>query len=117
MLAENETKYKSLLQPLLNYLRKSQAPEAQNQILDILETTIKDMFTPFSKTLSDPMMGLTPTEIQVAAPVKDGKTNKDIAQILNKSIRAITSHRNNMRQKLGLKYGKINLRTYLSSLN
>lgn len=109
--------YKSLIQPLLNQLRKSHTKNAQDEIVDILESTIKEMTTPFSKKLSAPMMGLTPTEIQVATLVKDGKTNKDIAQILNKSIRAVTSHRNSMRQKLGLKNGKINLRTYLSSLN
>ena len=109
--------FKSLIQPLLSQLRKSHTQDAQDEIIDILESTIEEMATPFSKKLSDPMVGLTPTEIQVAALVKQGKTNKEIAQTLNKSIRAVTSHRNNMRQKLGLKNEKINLRTYLFSLN
>ena len=75
------------------------------------------MITPFSKKLSNSIISLTPTEIQVAGLVKDGKSNKEIAELLNKSIRAITSHRDNIRQKLGLKNKKINLRTYLLSLD
>ncbi len=109
--------FKTLIQPLLNQLRKSLTQKTQEEIVNILESTIREMTTPFSKKLSDPLLGLTPTEIQVAMLVKEGKTNKDIAKLLNKSIRAVTSHRNNMRQKLGLKNKKINLRTYLSSLN
>ena len=109
--------FKSLIQPLLNQLKNSLTKNEQKDILDILESSIKEMTTPFSKKLSDPMMGLTPTEIQVAGLVKDGKTNKEITQILNKSIRATSSHRENIRQKLGLKNKKINLRTYLLSLD
>ena len=43
--------------------------------------------------------------------------NKDIAEIMNLSIKTIEFHRNNIRNKLGLKNGKINLRSYLLSLN
>ncbi|MBC2704540.1 LuxR C-terminal-related transcriptional regulator [Desulfobacula sp.] len=109
--------FKSLIQPLLNQLRTHLTKNVQEDMLDILESGIKEMTTPFSKKLSGPMMGLTPTEIQVAHLVKDGKTNKEISQLLNKSIRAVSSHRNNIRQKFELKNKKINLRTYLSSLN
>ena len=108
--------FKSLIQPLLNQLKNSLTMNTQEDILDILESSIKEMATPFSKKLADPIVGLTPSEIQVAALVKDGKTNKEIAQILNKSIRAITSHRDNIRLKLGLKNNKTNLRSYLLSL-
>jgi PAS domain S-box-containing protein len=109
--------FKSLVQPFLNQLRNSHSKNTQKEILDILESSIKEMITPFSKKLSDPIISLTPTEIQVAGLVKDGKTNKEIAELLIKSIRAITSHREHIRQKLGLKNKKINLRTYLLSLN
>lgn len=109
--------FKSLIQPLINQLRNSLTINFQEDILDILESSIKEMTTPFSKKMSDPMVGLTPTEIQVASLVKDGKINKEISQLLNKSIRAVSSHRNNIRQKFGLKNKKINLRTYLLSID
>jgi DNA-binding CsgD family transcriptional regulator/PAS domain-containing protein len=108
--------FKSLIQPLVDQLRNRLKDNDQKEILDILESSIKEMATPFSKKLSDPMVNLTPTEIQVASLVKDGKANKEIAQILNKSLRAISSHRDNIRQKFGLKNKKINLRTSLLSL-
>ncbi|MCP4761029.1 MAG: PAS domain S-box protein [archaeon] len=109
--------FTSLVQPFLNQLKKSHSKNTQKDILDILESSIKEMITPFSKKLSDPIISLTPTEIQVASLVKAGNTNKEVAQILNKSVRAVSSHRNNIRLKLGLKNKKINLRTYLLSLN
>ena len=109
--------FKSLIQPLISQLKNSLTLNSQEDILDILESSIKEMATPFSRKLADPILGLTPTETQVAALVKDGKTNKEITQILNKSIRAISSHRDNIRQKLGLKNKKINLRSYLLSLD
>ncbi|MCD4674476.1 MAG: PAS domain S-box protein [Desulfobacula sp.] len=111
------TNYKSLIEPLLKQLRNRHTKNTQEDILDILESSIKEMTIPFSKKLSDPLVNLTPTEIQVALLVKEGKTNKEIIQILNKSIWAITSHRHNIRRKLGLKNKKINLRTYLLSFS
>ncbi|MCP3874013.1 MAG: PAS domain S-box protein [Desulfobacteraceae bacterium] len=109
--------FSSLILPLLKQLRNSLTIKTQEEILDILESAIKEMASPFSKKLADPIMALTPTEILVAGLVKDGKTNKEISQILNKSIRAVSSHRDKIRHKFGLKNKKINLRTYLLSLN
>ena len=109
--------YKSLIQPFLNQLRNVHTKDIQKDILDILESSIKEMVTPFSKKMSDPIICLTPTEIQVASLVKAGNTNKEMVQILNKSIRAVSFHRGTIRQKLGLKNKKINLRTYLLSIN
>lgn len=107
--------FKSLIQPLLHQLKNSLTSKDRAQF-DLLESNIKEMISPFSKKLANPLVGLTPTEIQVAALVRNGETNKEIAVLLNKSIRAITSHRESMRLKLGLKNKKINLRTYLMSI-
>jgi len=109
--------FKSLIQPLMNQLRNSLTINVQEDILNILESSIKEITTPFSKKMSDPIMGLTPTEIQVASLVKNGKTNKEIVQLLNKSIRTVSAHRENIRLKFGLKNKKVNLKTYLLSLD
>jgi DNA-binding CsgD family transcriptional regulator len=45
---------------------------------------------------------LTVREMEIAQLVRIGKTTKEIAQSLNKSVDTIHFHRNNMRRKLGL---------------
>ena len=84
--------------------------------LDILESNLNDIISPFLKNLSSQYLNLTPTEIQVANLIREGKSTKEIAEILNISERAIEFHRNNIREKLGLKKAKTNLRSYLMTL-
>lgn len=57
---------------------------------------------------------LSSRELEIANLIKDGKTNKEIAQILNLSVRTVEAHRYNMRDKVGLKNKrKRNLRSQL----
>jgi DNA-binding CsgD family transcriptional regulator len=62
-------------------------------------------------------LNFTPTQIQVANLVKEGKTTKEIAELLNSSTRAVEFHRENVRARLDLKNKKTNLRSYLLSLS
>lgn len=49
--------------------------------------------------------------------IRDGKSTKEIAELLRVSLQAIVFHRQNIRQKLGLKNKKSkNLRSTLLSL-
>jgi DNA-binding CsgD family transcriptional regulator len=65
--------------------------------------------------MSFEMLKLTPAEIQVANLIKQGKSSKVIADVLNLSPRTIDFHRDNIRKKFNLNNKKINLRTYLLS--
>jgi DNA-binding CsgD family transcriptional regulator len=56
-------------------------------------------------------------EIRVASLVKEGKTNKEIAEILMVSKNTILFHRHNIRVKLDIKNKKINLRSHLLTLD
>ena len=62
------------------------------------------------------MVNLTPKEINIANLVKFGKTNKEISEIMHSSIHTISRHRENIRKKTGLKNKKVNLRSFLSTL-
>jgi PAS domain S-box-containing protein len=98
-------------------LQKSGLNAKQLAYLNILESNLKDIVSPFLRSLSSPHRTLTPREIQVADLIKNGKTSKEIAQLLNLSKRAIEFHRENIRAKLGLKNRPVNLRSHLMSLS
>ncbi|MFA5375040.1 MAG: PAS domain S-box protein [Dehalococcoidia bacterium] len=102
--------------PYLEKLKKTRLEDIQQIYLNNLEENLKDIVSPFLHGLSAKYIKLTPTEIQVANMVKQGKTNKEIADTLFMSPRTIETHRYNIRSKLGLKSKKLNLRTYLLSL-
>jgi DNA-binding CsgD family transcriptional regulator len=107
---------KELVEPYLIKLKNTRLDEKQNAYVSILESNLKEIISPFSQRLSSKYFNLTPTEIQVAGLVKEGRTAKEIAELLNKSIRAIEFHKNNIRKKLGLINKKANLRSHLLSL-
>ena len=77
---------------------------------------MNDIVSPFARRLSSTYLGLTPTEIQVANFVKEGKTTKEIAEALHSSPRTVEFHRNKIREKIGIKNSKANLRSYLLSM-
>jgi len=107
---------KELVAPYLEKLKKSGMDEKQKTYVDILESNLNDIISPFSQNISSTLYHLTPSEIQVANLIKMGRTSKDIAELLNVSHRTIEAHRENIREKIGLKNKKANLRTHLLSL-
>lgn len=108
--------HKLILAPIIQNLKKSLSRGSQKDMMDILESELKNIISPFSKKLSDHMVNLTPMEIHVADLVKFGKTNKEISEITHSSIHTISRHRENIRKKTGLKNKKVNLRSFLLTL-
>jgi PAS domain S-box-containing protein len=107
---------KNLILSYLEKLKKTSLDSNQKFFVDILESNLNDIISPFSRKLSSKYLGLTPTEIRVANLIKDDKTTKEIAEIMNVSERTVDTHRDRIRKKIGIKHKKVNLRTYLSSL-
>jgi len=111
------TNVKELMLPYLERLKKSRLDSDQMTLLGILESNIREIVSPFVTKLSSRFLGLTPTEIQVAGLIRDGKSSKEIATLLNASENTVRSHRFHIRSKLGLINQKVNLRSYLKSLH
>jgi PAS domain S-box-containing protein len=107
---------KDLVAPYVEKLKRSSLTAKEMTYLKILESNLNDIVSPFVQHLSSKYSVLTPTEIQIAQLIKEGKATKEIAELLSSSKRTVESHRENIRIKLGLKHKKVNLRSFLSSV-
>ena len=107
---------KGLVLPYIEKLKTSKLDSRQIKFLDILETNLNDVISPFLHSLTSNFLGLSPGEIEVAGLIKYGKTTKEIADLLSLSDRTIEFHRANIRKKLGIQNKKIGLRSRLMSL-
>ena len=107
---------KRLVMPYIEKIKKKRLDDETRTYLNILETNLGNIVSPFVQKLSATYSLFTPAEIRVADLIRDGKTIKEIAGIAGVSENAVNHHRQSIRDKLGLKNQKINLRTYLMSL-
>lgn len=108
---------KQLVFPYVEKLQNSPLKAREKTLVNIVSDHLNDIISPFLKQLSNAQMLLTPQEMQVATLVKDGKTSKEIANILNVTEATINFHRKNLREKFGLKNTPTGLHAYLISLN
>jgi PAS domain S-box-containing protein len=107
---------RQFIEPTLEKLKNSRFTERQKNLLDILESNLNEIISPFAHRLSNSFVKLTPTEIQVANFIRQGKSTKEIADMMNLSPKTVEFHRDNIRTKIGIKNKKINLRTHLMSI-
>jgi len=106
-----------LVVPYLEQCERSGLDGKQKSYLNIAVTNLQNIIAPFAHKLSTGFLRLTPTEIKVANLVKQGRTTKQIAQVLNLSAETVETHRKKIRKKLGLQNRKTNLHSYLLSLD
>jgi PAS domain S-box-containing protein len=104
-----------LVLPYVDKLRAGQ-PGKDTVIVDIIESNLNEILSPFIKSMASRYTNFTPKEIQIADLMKKGKTTKEISQILNLSPRTIDIHRYNIRRKLNINKKKVNLQSYLLTL-
>jgi len=107
---------KNLILPYIEKVKNFNLTPGQKSYIEILESNLDEIVSPFARELSSSYFNLTPTEIRVANLIKQEKTTGEIAEMFNISESAIIYHRNNIRKKLGLRNKKINLKTHLQSL-
>ena len=106
----------NLVLPYIEKLKLCQLGPRDKTNVNIIESNLKDIITPFSHKLSSRHLSLTTRELQIANLIKSGKTTKEIAGFLNVSLSAVNICRYRIRNKLGLNNKKINLQSFLARL-
>ncbi|HIE55166.1 MAG TPA: hypothetical protein EYP90_08310, partial [Chromatiaceae bacterium] len=127
MLRQHETDKKELqesvcsnilhrINPTLERLRQVATGTRQQELLIQIESLLNDIVFPFTRQISSPLIGLTPSEVRVASLIREGRRTKEISAELHLSENTISSYRHKIRRKLRLLGKKVNLQSYLKSL-
>ena len=107
---------RELILPYIENLKITHVDSHQLNQLSILERNTSEIISPFLRTLSTKYPNLTPMEIKVINFIREGRTTKEMAELLNASARTVEVHRDNIRRKLGLRNKKANLKSHLMAL-
>jgi len=101
--------------PYLDKLKKTPLKDVQRGYIQMAEIHLAEIASPFVQKLISSFLDLTQKELQIASMVRDGKTSKEMAELLNVSQRVVDFHRKNIRKKLGLKNRAASLAMLLRS--
>jgi DNA-binding CsgD family transcriptional regulator len=105
---------------VLPYLKRMDKPDLHPEdriLLRVAIANLEEILSPYPRKLHGIIeQKLTPRECEIAQLVKMGKTSKEISSALGLTKRAVEFHRDQLRNKLGLKKKKQNLRAYLASI-
>jgi PAS domain S-box-containing protein len=105
-----------LVLPFFSKLREKNTSFNQDSIIKSIESTLRQINSPFAHRITALYSKLTPAEIQVANLIKNGHSSKEIASLLHISDKTVYTHRRNIRKKSGITNQKVNLQTILQQL-
>ncbi len=103
-----------VLMPILHALAQQLSP-AQRNYVDILQTNLDGITSPFISRLSHSYNSMTPTEIAICNLIRNGMRTKEIADIRCVSEATVHRHREKIRRKLNIVNKDVNLATFLQS--
>lgn len=104
---------KELVSPYVAQVKKTGLNTRQQTLVRIIESNLDSIISPFINRISNKYGGFTPTEIRVANLIREGRTNKEIGDLMSISKNTVLYHRHNIRKKLKLTNTSINLRSHL----
>ena len=103
-----------ILMPILHALA-SQLPLIQRKYVEMLQTNLEEITSPFISQLSTSYHSMTPTEIPICNMIRLGMRTKEIAETRGVSEATINRHREKIRRKLNITNQDVNLATFLQS--
>jgi PAS domain S-box-containing protein len=104
---------RELIAPYFDKINKTKLDDRQKAFLNILESNLNEIISPFTRRLSLKYLSLTPKEIQIVNMIKIGYPSKKIANLMNISPRTVDAHRKNIRSKIGLDHKRASLRSHI----
>ena len=104
------------LVPTLQKMKRRAGP-LEKRHLDVLETGIRDLTSRFGARLGGSALSLSAREMEICNMVRSGLASKEIAQMLQISLRTVDTFRNRIRKKLGITNSDVNLFAHLQSLD
>ncbi|MBT4511877.1 MAG: helix-turn-helix transcriptional regulator [Chloroflexi bacterium] len=103
-----------ILMPILHALAQQLSP-SQKKYVDIAQTSLEEITSPFINQLSRSYRSLTPTEIGICNMIRNGMQTKEIAEARSVSAATINRHREKIRRKLNITNQDVNMATFLQS--
>ena len=103
-----------VLMPILQALTL-QLPLAQAKYVEMLQTNLEEITSPFISQLSRSYHSMTPTEVAICNMIRNGMRTKEIADMRGISEATINRHREKIRRKLKITNQDVNLATFLQS--
>ena len=107
---------RELVLPYISKLKNRLSSQQDTSMLEVIESNLNQIASSFLRNLKLTYYKLTPREIEIASLVLEGKSIKEIAELIGITTRTVEFYRNSLREKFGLKNQKTNLRTYLLTL-
>ena len=104
-----------LVRPIIEKL-KDCCCEKESTFIQMIETNLSEITSPFGSTIARNMLKLSSKEITIANMIKNGCDSKEIANLLHLSLKTVETHRKNIRRKLGITKSHENLYTCLTSI-
>lgn len=109
-----KTNVEKILMPILHAFAL-QLPPIQKKYVEMLQTNLEEITSPFVSQLSVSYHALTPTEITICNMIRNGMHTKAIAETRGVSEATINRHREKIRRKLKITNQDVNLATFLQS--
>ncbi|HEY41240.1 MAG TPA: LuxR family transcriptional regulator [Dehalococcoidia bacterium] len=103
-----------ILMPILHALSLQLTP-VQIKYVEMLQTNLEEITSPFISELSSSYHSMTPTEIAICNMIRNGMRTKEIAEMRGVSEATVNRHREKIRRKLKITNQDVNLATFLQS--
>ncbi|MBN2829346.1 MAG: PAS domain-containing protein, partial [Candidatus Cloacimonetes bacterium] len=89
-----------IIKPIISRLLKTELSYIQKQYVKSLETNLEKLTEKNFNSLEEKLACLTQREIDISMLIREGKTTKEISELLHLSDQTVKTHRKNIRRKL-----------------